>query len=235
MMNYGIQMGKMARTKTRIGHGSVSVSSAGVELMEANTLKDLQKDPDNLHVTVVGAGVMSRRLLQVLFKKLPNIHLTLVNRNVDNAKALLAEVACTDDKCMMTDVATLEGMREAIKQSDVVFTASSSETPIITADDLRGLDRKLMLVDISVPRNVHPNCAGVEGVHSYSVDDLAKIQEKNNEARQVEVGKAKALIEEQLQKFEEWHHARGQFQSKTNVIPTKEHIYISNEKVAVVA
>jgi glutamyl-tRNA reductase len=199
-----------------------------VELMMEKTLNDLQKDPDNLHVSVVGAGIMAKRLLQVLYKKLPNVHITLVNRNMENARALVEEVAPKDGR---TDIVPLERMRNAIRRSDVVFTASGSETPLISADDLQGLDSKLMLVDISVPRNVHSNAAQVEGVHSYSVDDLKKIQEKNNEARQAEVLKANALIEEQLQKFEQWHHARSQFQGGSESKDT----VISNKKEAVLA
>jgi glutamyl-tRNA reductase len=211
MLNYGIRMGKLARTHTGIGQGCVSVSSAAVELMIVKTANDLQKDPEDLDVSVIGAGCMSRKLLQALYGKLPNIHLSLVNRNVENARALLSEVACKDGVCFASDVVPLTRLRDVIKESDVVITASSSEIPIISADDLQGLNRKLMLVDIAVPRNVHSNVFEVPGVHSYSVDDLAKIQEANNKARQAEVLKTNVLIDEQLQKFREWHHSRAQF------------------------
>jgi glutamyl-tRNA reductase len=211
MLNYGIKIGKLARTHTGIGQGCVSVSSAAVELMILKAANDLQKNPEDLDVSIIGAGCMSKRLLQALYGKLPNIRLSLVNRNMDNARALLSEVACKDGACHATEVVPLERMRDVIRESDVVITASSSETPIISADDLQGINRKLMLVDIAVPRNVHSNVFEVEGVHSYSVDDLAKIQEANNKARQAEVLKTNVLIDEQLQKFQEWHLQRAQF------------------------
>lgn len=207
MLNAGIRMGKLARTRTRIGVGAVSVSSAAVELMMAKSLGDLRKYPENLHVCIVGAGKMSRLLLLALFSKYPDIRVTLVNRSVENAKALLEQVAPRGGS--NADVAPADEMMDVIRQSDVVFTATGSATPIITADDLQGVDRSLMLVDIAVPRNVASDCDEADGVFSYSVDDLKKIQEANNKARESEVLKAKELIEEQAHNFKLWQHSQG--------------------------
>jgi len=209
MLNAGIRMGKLVRTRTRIGVGAVSVSSAAVELMMAKSLGDLRKYPDNLRVCVIGAGKMSRLLLLALFSKFPDIRLTLVNRSLDNAKALLKEANVAARGGVNADVAPLDKMFDVIRQSDVVFTAASSPTPIISADDLHGLDRKLMLVDIAVPRNVETSCDQVANVISYSVDDLKKVQEANNKARESEVLKAKELIEERVNNFKLWQHSQG--------------------------
>ena len=54
-------MGKLVRSRTKIGKGSVSVSSAAVELMMSRAMKDLRKPASKLHVCIVGAGKMSRR------------------------------------------------------------------------------------------------------------------------------------------------------------------------------
>lgn len=207
MLNAGIRMGKLVRTRTRIGVGAVSVSSAAVEMMMAKSLGDLRKYPENLHVCVIGAGKMSRLLLLALFSKYPDIHLTLVNRSQENAHALLKEVAPRGG--LNADIAPLDKMFDVIAQSDCVVTAASTDTPIISAADLQGLDRKLMLIDIAVPRNVDSDCDQVDGVHSYSVDDLKKIQEANNKARETEVVKAKQLIGEQVRNFKLWQHSQG--------------------------
>lgn len=69
-----------------------------------------------------------------------------------------------------------------------------SEVPIIHPEDLKGRERPLMLVDISVPLNVARGCEEVEKVFSYSVDDLQKVVQANAEKRQAEVEKAKKFI-----------------------------------------
>jgi len=207
MLNAGIRMGKLVRTRTKIGKGSVSVSSAAVELMMSKSLADLKKYASNVHVSILGARKMSRLLLIALFSKHPDIKVTLVNRSVDNAEALLEEVRNRGG--VNAKVAPMTDMWDVIHQSDVVFTATGSKEPIIMADKLQNLERKLMLVDISVPRNVATDCTEVEGVASYSVDDLKQIVQANAAKRQSEVDKAKRLIGREVGKFKVWQASQG--------------------------
>jgi len=150
---------------------------------------------------------MSRLLLIALFSKHPDIKVTLVNRSVDNAEALLEEVRNRGG--VNAKVAPMTDMWDVIHQSDVVFTATGSKEPIIMADKLQNLERKLMLVDISVPRNVATDCTEVEGVASYSVDDLKQIVQANAAKRQSEVDKAKRLIGREVGKFKVWQASQG--------------------------
>jgi len=207
MLNAAIRMGKIVRTKTKIGKGSVSVSSAAVELMMAKALSDLRKHVTNTRVCIIGAGKMGRLLLISLFSKHPDIRVTLVNRSVEKAQALLDEVSNRGGS--RAEVAPIEQMWDMIRQSDAVFTATGSKEPIINASDLETLDRRLMLLDISVPRNVGSSCADLDGVASYSVDDLKKVQEANAQKRQAEVLKAKRLITGEVAKFKLWQASQG--------------------------
>jgi len=207
MLQAGIRMGKLARTRTKIGKGSVSVSSAAVELMMARALPDLRKYASTVKVCIIGAGKMSRLLLIALFSKDPDVQLTLVNRSTDKAQALLDEVAARGGT--NAKVAPLGSMMEIMRESDVVFAATASKEPIISATDLTDLQRKLMLVDISVPRNIAADCVEVEGVTSYSVDDLKKVVQTNAEKRQKEVLKTQRLIEEEVAKFKVWQASQG--------------------------
>jgi len=207
MLNAGIRVGKLVRTRTKIGKGSVSVSSAAVELMNARCMQDLRKHSSKLHVCIVGAGKMSRLLLIALFSKDSNVKVTLVNRSTDKAQALLDEVRARGGA--NAEVAPLDDMWKVVKQSDVVFAATASKDPIINAADLTDLERNLMLVDISVPRNINGDCATVDKVVSYTVDDLKKVVQANAEKRQDEVLKAKRFIGEEVGKFKVWQASQG--------------------------
>lgn len=207
LMNAGIRMGKLARSRTNIGKGAVSVSSAAVELMMANAMGDLKKQSANLNVCIVGAGKMTRLLLLALFSKHPDIRLTLVARSVDKAHALLEEVAPRGGA--RADVVSSDKMWDAIGESDVVFTSTSSREPIMFPADLERLNKKLMLIDISVPLNIAPGCGDVPGIALYNVDDLKKIQDANNQAREAEVLKTKSLIDEQANNFRIWQASQG--------------------------
>jgi glutamyl-tRNA reductase len=210
MLNAAIRMGKLARTKTKIGKGSVSVSSAAVELMMMKALRDVKKPAGKVKVCILGAGKMSRLLLLALFSKHPDQEVVVVNRNVANAQACLDEELVKARGGGMASVAGMESMWDVIDKSDVVFAATGAKEPIITKESLASRDRDIMLVDISVPRNMAADCeeAG-ENVHSYSVDDLKQVIEANAAKRQSEVLKAKRLIDEEVKKFKVWQTSQG--------------------------
>mmetsp|Transcript_71409 Transcript_71409/g.220763 ORF Transcript_71409/g.220763 Transcript_71409/m.220763 type:complete len:682 (+) Transcript_71409:72-2117(+) len=207
MLNAAIRTGKLVRTRTKIGKGSVSVSSAAVELMMARTLPDLRKYANKVHVSILGAGKMSRLLLIALFSKDPEIHVTLVNRSTDKAQALLDEVSARGGA--NAKVAPMDSMLDIVRESDVVFAATASKEPILSAKDLQGLSKKVMLVDISVPLNIAADCSEAEGVISYTVDDLKKVVEANAAKRQNEVIKARKLIGDEVSKFKVWQASQG--------------------------
>jgi len=209
MLNAAIRMGKVVRTRTKIGKGSVSVSSAAVELMVQRSMADLRKYPAKVKVCVVGAGKMGRLLLLALFSKHPDIDVTLVNRSVQKAQAVLDDDMVRGRGGSNAKVAGPDKMWDVIYASDVVFAATGSEVPIICAKDLQNLARPMMLMDISVPRNVDRDCATVESVVSYSVDDLKKVQQTNAQKRQGEVLKAKRLIDDEVNKFLLWKASQG--------------------------
>eukprot|EP00434_Breviolum_minutum_P005806 symbB.v1.2.005119.t2/scaffold295.1/size237168/8 len=209
MLNAAIRMGKLVRSRTKIGKGSVSVSSAAVELMMSRAMQDLRKPASKLNVCIIGAGKMSRLLLLALFSKHPEIKVTLVNRSVEKAQEVLEDDMVKNRGGGNATVAPMDQMMDIIRQSDVTFTATGSKVPIIHGADLQDLERKLMLIDISVPLNVANDCAEVKHVSSYSVDDLKKVVEANAMKRQAEVQKAKRLITQEVSKFKCWQASQG--------------------------
>jgi len=209
MLNAGIRMGKLVRTRTKIGKGSVSVSSAAVELFMSRCMRDLSKQPANAKVCVLGAGKMSRLLALALFSKYPDIKFTVVNRSVDKAEEMLADELVKARGGKNAKVAPMDQMWDVIADSDVVFTATGAKDPIINGADIEKLEKKIMLVDIAVPLNVAADCVDVKGCASYNVDDLKKVVQANAEKRQSEVVKAKKLIWDEVGKFKLWKASQG--------------------------
>jgi len=126
----------------------------------------------------------------------------------DRGQALLDEVRARGGE--NAKVAPIQEMWDVISQSDVVFTATASKDPIIEAKDLQPIvQRNLMLVDISVPLNIAFDCAEVDKVHSYNVDDLKKVVQANADKRQSEVLKAKRFIDAEVDKFKIWQASQG--------------------------
>jgi glutamyl-tRNA reductase len=160
LLNVAVSAGKRVRSETAISKGSVSISSAAVELSEMLAQGDLQVPFSEARLAVVGAGKMTRLLLTHLASRgLQRI--TIVNRSLPSAQALAEQFPDVE-----VQVKLMDDLWDVVGRSDIVYTATSATDYVVDADlltlnGLGGTGRPLMLVDIAVPRNVHENCKTV--------------------------------------------------------------------------
>ncbi|MEM6445831.1 MAG: glutamyl-tRNA reductase [Cyanobacteria bacterium P01_D01_bin.123] len=190
-----ITAGKRVRTDTDIGTGAVSISSAAVELaqLKLSSLADLA-------IAVVGAGKMSRLVVQHLLAK-GATRITVVNRSVTKAKAMVAGFDA--------DIAIrpLGELLECTSTCDLIFTGTGATEPLLDKGRLEGVlsaQQPLMMVDISVPRNIAADAIELPGVRCFNVDDLADVVEANRAYRLKMAEQAEALLEEEIAAFQEW-------------------------------
>jgi glutamyl-tRNA reductase len=65
-------------------------------------------------------------------------------------------------------------------------------------------NRALFVMDLGLPRNVEPSVGELYNVFLYTMEDLTEIVQQNRDARESEVPKAEALVEEHVAKFISW-------------------------------
>jgi glutamyl-tRNA reductase len=65
-------------------------------------------------------------------------------------------------------------------------------------------NRSLLLMDLGLPRNIEASAADLYNVYVYNVDDLTDIVQQNLNARESEVPRAEAVVEEHVGKFLSW-------------------------------
>jgi glutamyl-tRNA reductase len=73
-----------------------------------------------------------------------------------------------------------------VAASDIVFTSTGATEPILTKTLLTEVTisaNSLMLIDISVPRNVHTDVKELAQVQAFNVDDLKAVVAANQEQR----------------------------------------------------
>jgi len=155
LLNNAVAAGKRVRSETAISKGSVSISSAAVELSEMRCLEDLNLPFSEARLAVVGAGTMTRLLITHLASRgLERI--AIVNRSMARPMELQEQFPDIDIEIVLED-----GLWDVVQKSDIVYTATSSPDYVIDKASLEehGLDsgRPLMLVDIAVPRNIGPD------------------------------------------------------------------------------
>src|SRR6476659_7990751 len=180
------QVTKEIRSRTGIGRGAVSIKSAAVELVE-KTLGDLSRQS----IMVIGAGQMAECCVRSLVKKGAR-SILIANRSFDRAIDLAVQcggqAVCLGD-CLfeMPDV-------------DVVIAATSSPESLLTRDDADNLmksrhHRPLLLIDLSVPRNIDPAVRGLEHVALYNIDDLESAARRGVQARERELAACHQIVE----------------------------------------
>ena len=60
--------------------------------------------------------------------------------------------------------------------------------------------RPLLIIDLAVPRDIHPEVSRVSGVHLVNIDDLQTIAETNLEGRRAWIPAAERIIDEELRR-----------------------------------
>jgi glutamyl-tRNA reductase len=190
-----LEVGKRVRTETELGTRPVSVASAGVKLAERIFGK-----LNGRTALVLGAGAISEQVVEQLRSR-GIAHLFVMNRSRERAENLAQQFG--------GKVIAWGEWETALKGPDVVVASVSAEEPVLRREMLaramaaRG-NRSLLLMDLGLPRNIEAAAADLYNVYVYNVDDLTDIVQQNLNARESEVPRAEAVVEEHVGKFLSW-------------------------------
>jgi glutamyl-tRNA reductase len=172
---------------------------------------------------LVGAGetgaLAARHFLQ------QNIgHLTVVNRSFDKARDL-AETLNTEHRvalakqgpgtalltegCGTVAARPWDELAQAMHDADVILSTTGALEPVILPEMVRQAvkprkGRPLFLLDIAVPRDIHPDVAGIGNAFVFGLDDLDEIIAGNLEARAGQIPRAERIIAEEIEEFQKW-------------------------------
>jgi glutamyl-tRNA reductase len=194
-----LRTGKRVRSETRIAERRTSVASVAVDL--AAGVVGALEDRD---VVIVGAGETAELTAQALVARGVQT-LFVSNRHADRAASLAERFGGR--------VGSLDALPDQLRAADIVVTSTASPHPVIERDALEdvmrrrraeGDDRPLVLIDIAVPRDVDPDCAAVEGVAVYDMDDLQAVVARNLADRGEEAERATGIVEEEILRFARW-------------------------------
>jgi glutamyl-tRNA reductase len=190
-----LEVGKRVRTETQLGTRPMSVASAGVKLAERIFGKLHERS-----ALVLGAGTISEQVVDQLRSR-GIAHLFVMNRSQERAENLAQQFG--------GKVVRWGEWETALNGPDVVIASISAEEPVLQREMLaramvaRG-NRALLLMDLGLPRNIEAAAADLYNVYVYNVDDLTDIVQQNRNARESEIPRAQAIVEEHVAKFLSW-------------------------------
>ena len=181
-----IKVGKMVRRETKISEGKVSAVSLAFDHVH-----DLLGNLEGKKVLVIGAGEIGTKVAKAL--KGQKVEKILVaNRGYERAIELAREIGGSAYQLSHLDT-LLQGV-------EIVICATSAPHYILTGERIRPIKQKLVVVDLSVPRNVDESIKEFENVKLITFKDLAERANKNLKMRMGEVKRVEKIIEQEIKR-----------------------------------
>ncbi len=194
LVNAVIQASKRVKNETELCSGATSVAFAAVNYI-FNTVNDLE----NKNILLFGTGKIGRNTCENLVKHTKHENITLINRTKTKAEKIAGKF-----NLIVKDYINLP---EEIHRADILVVATGAQNPTIDKN-LLNLKKPLLILDLSIPKNVDENVKQIEGVSLVHMDFLSQITDETLEKRKEQVPFAEAIIEEIKEEFNAWMRAR---------------------------
>ena len=223
LIHCSLEAGKKIRNQTKLSVGSTSASYASVEKI-CKLVKDISKE----NILIIGAG-MTGKLVAYNFKKKNAKNLFISNRDSKKGKVL-------SDKVEGTFI-PLNEVSKSLNKFSIILTCTNAAHNLIKYKDISALSlpKPIILMDLSVPRNIDNTISSLKNVTLLTIDDINDVICKFREKRELELPKAMLLINEFVLDFTQWFEdlsvtpTIAKLKNHYNTIQTNELEKISNK------
>ena len=194
LVNAVIQASKRIKNETEISSGATSVSFASVQYI----LKHIENISEK-NILLFGTGKIGRNTCENLVKHTGNNHITLINRTKDKAEKIAGKF-----NLIVKDYADLQA---EIRNSDILIVATGAHNPTISKE-LIYPKKELLVLDLSIPKNVSDDVQELENVKLIHLDHLSQMTDETLERRKQFIPQAKEIINEVENDFNQWLETR---------------------------
>jgi len=205
LFHQAFRVGKQIRSDTEMGKGACSVSSASMELLNEK-VNGLQ-DP-----TILFVGI--NQMISLAASSLSRTHqghFMFANRTREKAEEFAARYGA--------DGFGLDELPSLLTKADIVVTCTGSPTPVITSSMINSAlqqqtDKKLLIMDMAMPRDVENDSISSQSVALYNLEDVQRHVREHQRKREAAVPQAEIIVERRLGEFMYWFdHVRHELLS----------------------
>lgn len=197
LFDTAMRVGKRVQHETSLVGGRASVGAEAAQLT-ARRLGQLARR----RCVVIGCGKTGVRAARQLVK-LGAVDVVLINRTPQRAQQLATD--------LWGRAAPFAALHRELAVADVGVVATSADLPPVRAASLKFCremagtsDRELLLIDLSMPRNVDPDVVGLSGVSLVDLDTLAPPVQAAEALRKAAVPEAEGIVREEAADFGAW-------------------------------
>ncbi len=211
MANICIQASKEIKTKTALSKGTVSASYAAIEILK----EKIEVKPTKC--LLIGTGKFGNNISKNIKHYLPHFELTISNRTYSTA----LEIAVQHGFSLLP----YENIDEKLRDFDVIILSTTADKYIVTPENSVNSRTKLIL-DLSIPQTVHPDCKTNSNVEILDIDTISAILNKSLENRKTYLPLANEIINTHIAAFVDW----SDFYKKRNQIVSLKKMLIEASK-----
>lgn len=197
LVETALHVGRRVRSETSLSNGKYSIGAEAASLA-ARRFGSLR----HARVLVVGAGKTGARVARQL-NTLGARDLVLLNRTEARAATLAGQLNAR--------VAPLESLHAEAAMADIVILATDAPQPLLRSDPLVRARRAftsaghaLLVIDLSMPRNVETSIRSIAGVVLVDLDTLRPAVTEGERERVAAIPAAEAIVDVELQRFADW-------------------------------
>lgn len=194
LFNAVIHASKRIKNETKLSSGATSVAFAAVQYIRHHSD---ERSPKN--ILLFGIGKLGRNTCENLVKHTSNTQLTLINRTKEKTNALSGKF-----NLIVQDYQSLES---EIKNTDILIVATGAQAPTIDQSNLK-LHKPLLILDLSIPRNVDKKVSTLPGVELLHLDELSQMTNETLKKREQDIPLAEEILIKEREDFASWVHTR---------------------------
>jgi glutamyl-tRNA reductase len=196
LFHQAFRVGKQVRTRTEVGSGACSISTAAVQMLNDN-LRPVEQP------TVLFIGI--NQMVRLAARRIASINhcrLLFANRTRDKAATLAADFGA--------EGFGLDMLPELLVRADAVFSCTSSATPLINVQMMTEVvnqreNRRLVVVDLAIPRDVDIPGDWHPLVDTRNLEDIKQYVKNGQQQRESAIPHAETIIEHRLGEFDYWY------------------------------
>ncbi len=197
-----LRAGKRVQSRTALCNGGNSVGAQAVALAAQRLAARGSRALSDAAIAIVGCGKTGERTARQ-FARLGARNVVLLNRSAGRAEELGEELGFR--------TAPMDALYAVLAVADIALVATAAAEPIVCAHELQRARASalsptapLLLIDLSVPRNIEAAVATLAGVSLIDIDAIQPMLSAAEQVQRAAIPAAENLVEAELLEFSEW-------------------------------
>lgn len=196
-----IRVARRISNETEIHNNRVSVASVAI----GELAKQIFERLDNKRILVIGAGEMAEDTLTYIVAE-GGREIVISNRTVAKAEELAEK--------FNGRVCPWSNLESELAQADLIVSTTGANQPVVDLEMFEKIEqgrqqKPLFILDLAIPRDFAEPIGDRLNVYLYTLDDLQKECERNQQLRQTHYPKALKIITQETDRFFDDVHRRS--------------------------